>query len=146
MRQIIFRGRRVDNGEFVYGYYIRYEHMGTVKHIIVTNWAQVYVNSFEVDPSTIGQFTGLRDSKRTAEFPEEQEVFEGDLVKDKHNQMFAIRCNIHWGAFCLAKPNGKFLGGKIYYSSHSPIFDGLEDCKVIGNIHENPELLVGENN
>ena len=49
MMEILFRGKRIDNGEWVHGNFVLYEHMGEVKHIIVTDWAQVYTNSFYVE-------------------------------------------------------------------------------------------------
>ena len=145
MREIKFRGKRIDNGEFVYGLLCRTFIAGNLENGYGIQVADEFeMVAYEVDPETVGQFTGLRDNKRTAEFPEGQKIFDGDIVKDKHSQMFVVRWNIHWGAFCLAKPNGRFLGGKIYYSSHSPIYDGLKNCKVIGNVHEQSNLLGGE--
>jgi len=138
MREIIFRGKRIDNGEWVYGHYIRNEHMGIIKHIIVTDWAQVYVNSFKVDPDTLGQFSGLRDNKRTAEFPEGQEIFEGDIVKRKRDNTVRV----------VIFKDGSFLTERIKPRSrcvfNSFPFYEYDEWEVIGNVHEHRNLLGGE--
>ena len=74
-REIEFRGLTL-NGDMVYGHYatLKIPLTGICTHYII-------VDSFkpiEVIPETVGQFTGFRDSKRTAEFPEGQNIFEGD--------------------------------------------------------------------
>ncbi|MFB5758942.1 hypothetical protein [Paenibacillus medicaginis] len=61
MREIKFRGKRKDNGE-------------DVKYISI---CLANGTSVGVDPETVGQYTGLKDSKRTQEFPEGQEIYEG---------------------------------------------------------------------
>ena len=88
MREIRFRGRRVDTGEWVFGYYftditggyLHPEHgalEGRVCHFIL----DANMENIEVIPETFGQYTGLRDCKRTEEYPEGQEIYEGDIVK-----------------------------------------------------------------
>ena len=68
-RQIEFRGKRLDNGEWVYGYYVKYGFVGKEKHYIVPSYASD-LYAIEVDPLTIGQFTGLvdNDGKKVYEF------------------------------------------------------------------------------
>jgi hypothetical protein len=66
-----FRGRRVDNDEWIQGGYA----YTAGKHIIFAEH-----EAKEVDPATIGQCTGLRDSKRTGEYPKGQLIFEGNRV------------------------------------------------------------------
>lgn len=74
MREILFRGKRTDNGEWVHGQYAyllnaRTEDGEPIKHMIVdgTPFGQT------VDPSTVGQYTGLTDKNG-------KKIFEGDIV------------------------------------------------------------------
>ena len=118
-REYKFRGKRVDNGQWIYGHYIRYEHMGVVKHIIVTNWAQVYVNSFDVIGETVGQYTGLHDKNG-------KEVYKGDIV-------------IYGNKIAVVVWDDDTCSFKLKYKEN--LYNMWAACEVIGNIHDNPELL-----
>lgn len=77
MREYKFRGRRVDNGEWVCGYLVTYFNKPAIQ-----DYSQSNGEIFLVDPETVGQYTSLRDSKRTKEYPNGQEIYEGDILKD----------------------------------------------------------------
>ena len=138
MREIIFRGKRLDNGEWAEGFYI--SHLNAFHYIIPfrTGGYEAMDNSFyvhkwfEVDHSTIGQYTGLKDKHGNR-------IFEGDiLLLDDINGIV----NYGTGCFCVELP------GPDYLYRNNPAIDmvlneypGLE---IIGNIHDNPELIKKE--
>ena len=132
MREILFRGKRLDNGEWVYGYYV---HIGPVScqraYIIPEYTSAIYVK--EVDPSTVDQYTGLKDKN-------DKQIFEGDIVSTDIARPYLI-VEFRDGCFMFNCNDG----GKDYYDIMLPI---LEDAQteykygeIIGNIHDNPELL-----
>ena len=88
---------------------------------------------FEVDPATVGQYTGLKDSKRTEEYPEGQEIYEGDIVQYHPEANMGTGPVVYeLGAF---RVQGDF-DALLYHFS-------LKALEVIGNIHDNdnPDLL-----
>lgn len=126
-RQIIFRAKRLDDGELVYGAYLQVED----KHYIVTGPYKSYVadddflmmfTTVPVDPATVGQFIGMTDKQL-------KPVFEGDIVEVKGHYPGVVRFDA--GEYYLYR-NGKFSG----FRDQIPEY-GL----VIGNIYDNPELM-----
>lgn len=130
MREILFRGKH--NGEWVYGSFASAPRKALIYEIsesIPTRMEGKYV-----DIKTVGQYTGLTDKNG-------KRIFEGDIVVcsqeingnfiDKHIEIGYVE--MKHGAFGLHRKQG-------YYR---PFKDWLEDYEyeVIGNIHDNPELL-----
>lgn len=125
MREILFRGKRLDNGEWVEGAFCPKNSEGDIPCIIVYNgtlagwW-------FEVDPATVGQFTGLEDKNG-------KRIFEGDVVRYGNRTGYVIFGN---GCFCVQDS----------MTQNHPAIDIVMfqwDVTVIGNSHDNPELLEG---
>jgi uncharacterized phage protein (TIGR01671 family) len=132
MREIKFRGKRLDNGEWVKGYYFKSDE----KHFIKS--APGVFGQYQVIPETVGQFTGFITAMG-------QEVYEDDIVKDGNGNIYRVK---RWGgtgnqpngfgAFesfmcCTKEKDGKWL------NHTKPLrFQGME---VIGNIHDNSSLL-----
>lgn len=149
MREILFRGKPKSNNEyycfsqvwrnncrdgFVYGsliiqadrYFICVSTVGVKMNCCINNST---VSMIEVIPKTVGQYTGLTDKNG-------KKIFEGDIVKtDKFsepNKQYIIKYDLQFGAFI----------GCDRYNLYFVTFDGDSDeFEVIGNIHDNPELL-----
>ena len=129
MREILFRGKRLDNGDWVYGYYV---HIGPVScqraYIIPEYASSLYVN--EVDPSTVGQYTGLKDKNG-------KRIFEGDIAKVLQGKDKDIAyVGFENGAFMLYPKTGN-----IYERTLWEYWYNDWDVEIIGNITDNPELL-----
>ena len=141
MRTIKFRGKRIDNGEWVYGYFV-----GTTDSVAIiipfekVNYDVGYIGDSECCycfPETIGLFTGLYDKNGN-------EIYEGDII-GCHNPSIKhlIFYNEKQGRF-MAALNGDIENDFVGVC-------GLDDSRwnaskeVIGNIHDNPELLKGGN-
>ena len=126
MREILFRGKRKDCNSWETGYYSEYDFSGGRKH---------FINGFEYEvyPETVGQFTGLTDKNG-------KKIFEGDILK------FSYTGKNHGveGTEAVVFKNGKF-GVEWGWHKEMVALDGFANTtiEVIGNIHDNPELVEG---
>lgn len=120
MREILFRGKRLDNGEWEEGFYnFCKKRTGENIHFIRPIGLQ---DAFQVDPAAVGQYTGLQDKNG-------ERIFEGDIVLDCGEPCVIMFENCCW----------KELYQNDYWSF---IYDDSV-VEVIGNIHDNPELMNG---
>ena len=128
-REILFRGKRTDNGKWVEGHLIVFPKSKITK-IMVWNAADLDFDAIEVRPESVGQYTGLTDK-------DGKKIFEGDIVNCyTFTGMNDYRRGVvHW--------NEMFCG---WYGKEScSLLCGLgEIYEVIGNIHDNSELLNGK--
>ena len=127
MREILFRGKRIDNGEWEYGYYVRFGATGSERAYILPRYASaLYV--VEVIPETVGQYTELNDKIVN-------KIFEGDIV----NILTEVD---EIGVIEWADTEAMFVVVADCWCANFDNYYGY-DLEVIGNIHDNPELLSG---
>ena len=136
MREILFRGKQTDNGEWIEGAYspfhLNFGEREEKPHIIIISDDEDIDGLWcEVIPETVGQYTGLTDKNGV-------KIFEGDIVSlVKHDgliyKVVYVPCRYE-----LVNSKGVNCFVLDIYKS--------ENIEVIGNIHDNPELLGGENN
>lgn len=129
MREIKFRGKFIDTGEWIYGNLIG-------KDVIVgeiVEWdSDYFCTEFwqKVNPETVGQYTGLKDRNG-------KEIYEGDIVwySDEFNRIAKVELVPECGTGHYIRTSGSG------YYALNPSTVKIHDIEVIGNIFENPELL-----
>ena len=138
IRTIIFRGKRKDNGEWIEGYYasqsnhaclangLKYQHF--ILKDVCLDFNLGGLQEFEVTPETVGQYTGFTDKNG-------KRIFEGDIIRKtnegRHPKIFTANIYTNF-------PTKE----EVHYG---PCERFTESCEyeIIGNIHDNPELLKG---
>ena len=142
MREILFRGKRCDNGEWVQGFYVRADHHwhknGIHKDWIICGasanggWFALH-NKYAVKSETVGQFTGLTDKNG-------KKVFENDIIVicyETDGEEFTETKRVHYNEKeCCWYPMR--WEECCEYCDH---YTEVKSIEVIGNIHDNPELL-----
>ena len=154
MREILFRGKRIGDGKWEKGSLMyNGSQIYIAKHTSFTLDELDYVAE-EVNPETVGQYTGVKDNKGKM-------IFEGDIVKvreDYGDELYCIKWDDEQCMFCPLfmeeEPFADEDEGKMIRAYKINILDWTNDMtmftvdedtryKVIGNIYDNPELLRG---
>lgn len=118
MREILFRGKRIDGGEWVYGDF----QLSSLQCFIIERGTGI---KYKVVPEMVGQYTGLTDKN-------DKKIFEGDIVEYRYE----------FGEIAYSDGEAMFI---IEFDTWYTDFDHLYSIRleVIGNIHDNSELLGG---
>lgn len=122
MREIKFRGKR--DGKWLYGDLV---HIDGDVFIFPVDGQPDYGKNYQVEPETVGQFTGLKDKNGV-------EIWEGDILGAEQNGN--VYCDFVFY-------NGSSFG-RSHFNSFVPFYDRkdwIEKDEVKGNIYDNPELL-----
>lgn len=140
MKQILFRGKRIDNNEWIYGFYFE-SVADDMKHCYIKyeSWDEGFV-TYEVIPETVNQFTSLCDKN-------DNRIFEGDILETEGPDGADYRDVVHFGRFNDDDNHGnEYIG--FYVKSGNYTTSLLEMplgkhnyCYILGNIYDNPELL-----
>lgn len=141
MRKIKFRGKRIDNGAWIFG------SLDLTSNRTIISWDRTDSDGdtapwfANVDPDTIGQFSGLTDCNG-------KEIYEGDII--------TLKCRyprvILWDKMAWALMPIEYYHDEIFWvmNLQHPGIDWWEEFasefEVIGDIHDNPELLKGGKN
>ena len=123
MREIEFRGKRIDNSEWVYGF-LWVNRTATRETFYITD---AMGEMFQVHPETIGQYTGLKDKNG-------KKIFEGDIVREQGTDYTPIYQNGIYMAYNVDKINDPYVSTQFNVIWRN-------GCEIIGNIHDTPDLL-----
>lgn len=135
MREILFRGKRIDNGEWVEGNLF----CGNDGEVSITREEEACIPDYWVRPETVGQYTGLNDKNG-------KKIFEGDVVAQNWYDYEEPRDD-SFGEVVFCEYDCSFSVMDIEKDGIVPLgrCDAYHwEVEVIGNIHDNPELLKGE--
>ena len=118
MREIKFRGKRLDNGKWVFG--------SLVTDNVLRAWIDIEDGMVEIDMNTVGQFTGIVDI-------EGNDICEGDIIVDAEFEVLPRLVFWHKEYTRFSCTSTRGIGYLALSDYDAP--------KVIGNIYDNPELL-----
>lgn len=137
MREILFRGKTDKDKEWVYGDLL---HDGYDYDVAI--WEQECKLVTEISPETVGRFTGLTDKNG-------KNIFEGDIhecIVGEESSLFVVKHGKYYDSEASDKKYGWYFENTKTNDCYSFYGDEKDYTNIIGNIHDNPELLGGASN
>lgn len=151
-REHLYRGKRKDNGEWIYGslisltqddFIVSIDHYNTVdiglREKLLCNALWEHNDFDKVKSETAGEYTGLIDKNGN-------KIFEGDICFDDVAtvQIVWIDDHFQWGCKVLKKSSGANTVGLVFplWQWNNCEMNGNRQLEILGNIHNNPELLT----
>lgn len=126
-REIKFRGKRTDTGKWVYGYLLQGGDLFFIVESLKA-FTETPFNECLVNPDTVGQYTGMKDKNGA-------DVWEGDLLRTPEGDIMVVEWqNAQMITRCVRPADPRYINTLQFAYPVS---------EVIGNIHDNPELLEG---
>lgn len=138
-REILFRGRRYSDGSWVYGDLEYERNKGLLGKVRIHTYKEdgSYDRQHLVESKTVGQFTGLVDKNGV-------KIFEGDIVRiydSDYEEYSDQQVKFAHGVFGVDNWTKKYLTTLSFFLTGG---DSEYSVEVIGNIHDNPELLAAK--
>lgn len=133
MREILFRGKDSITKRWVYGALVQQQDDPLKEKAFIISYSNYQFGDFseavmhEVDPETVGQYTGFVDKNS-------KKIFEGDIVSIYNSKAFLFA--VEWNNQYVLKCTTNGVSDNILNVIESP-----EDVEVVGNIYDNPELI-----
>ena len=132
----LYRGKRKDNGEWIEGYYI---HLNVNADFICQgrSFNSLIPINIEIIPETVGEYTGLTDKNNKM-------IFEGDIVEFKRfNYEYIGKIAFDEKSCTFAIYFDTVVGAYGEKATHTMFISYADNVTIIGNIHDNSELLKG---
>ncbi len=138
MREILFKAKRIDNGKWVEGNYVKKYDLSGKRHLILYVDNYVRWKCVGIDPKTLCQFTGLYDKN-------DKRIWENDIVNTDSNVRAQIKFGLYSNSFSTWKRNQGFYMDFMNKECYRPDLGyWAKKAVVIGNIFDNKELLQEE--
>ncbi len=127
MRKIKFRGKRLTDGKWIYGDFFRNRGLSFIAADGIVENPLASWHDYNVDPETVGQFTGLCDA-------DGKEIYEGDIIGGSNGSINGY----HWPFTRQIKWDDATCG---FNTPKWGYMDSTHYYEILGNIHDNPELM-----
>ena len=133
-REILFRAKRISDGEWIEGYYLYYKPC-ILSPLIPSEYRHCMTTldgiTTDIDPTTLSQFTGMYDKNG-------KRIFENDVLKNDKGLIRYVKWEMSCGSCCT-----QVIGFGASGIGHTDFinFDYLDEIEVIGNIFDNADLI-----